>query len=97
MLRSLSRAIVISALFAASAGAQFSGGDHSPSDLFDRYAREPGRLQHPATVDNGLIRIRDHHAGADVVVVSPEPASMALVATGLLGVMGVARRRRNNR
>ena len=32
--------------------------------------------------------------GVDAVTTTPEPASMALMATGLLGVIGVARRRR---
>ena len=44
---------------------------------------------------NGLIAIDDVSSTAPVgVTATPEPASIALVATGLLGVAGVVRRRR---
>lgn len=41
----------------------------------------------------GLI---DNIQQGEAVVATPEPASMALVATGLLGLFGVARKRRTN-
>ena len=91
MLRSLSRALVVTALVAAPAGAQFGGAGpgNAPFDV-----ATPGDLANGATASNGLTRI-DEQPGANVVVATPEPASVALVATGLVGVLGVVRRKRS--
>jgi PEP-CTERM motif len=93
MLRSLSRAMLVSALVAAPAGAQFGGAGpgNTPFDVSTLGGQV--HLGNGATASNGLTRI-DDQPGTNVVVATPEPASMVLVATGLLGVLGVARRKR---
>ena len=90
MLRLLSHVVIVSALAAAPAGAQFGGASprNAPFD-FGTVGQE--HLANGSTASNGLVRMEP---GANVVP-TPEPAGVVLVATGLVGVLGVARRKRN--
>lgn len=94
MLRSLNSALVVTALVAAPAGAQFGGAGpgNAPFDVATLGGQV--HLANGSSASNGLTRI-DDQPGANVVVASPEPASVALVATGLVGVLGVVRRKRS--
>ncbi|MEO8334297.1 MAG: hypothetical protein ABI664_04965 [bacterium] len=92
MLRSLSRAMFVVAVLAAPAGAQFGGptiGTFTVPPLTGQVD-----LGNGATATSGLTRI-DDQVTPDVVVATPEPAEMTLVATGLIGVFGIARRKRD--
>jgi hypothetical protein len=94
MLRSISRALVVTALVAAPASAQF-GGPAIGNAPFDFNAAD-GRVEHGRIeTSNGITQIGDQIDIGPSVVPTPEPASVALVATGLLGIVGVARRKRN--
>lgn len=94
MLRSISRAMLVTAILAAPAGAQFGG----PSLGTGAFGLPPadGQVQNDNGVmaSTGLTQI-DDQVGLIPVVATPEPAGMTLVATGLIGVFGIARRKRN--
>jgi hypothetical protein len=94
MLRSMSRAMLVSAIVAAPAGAQF-GAPPLGFPKFEVLATD-WQPQNGVAVSNGLTLI-DEGIRPDVVVASPEPASVALVATGLIGVAGIVRRKKNER
>jgi len=82
MLRSICRAMIVTAFVAAPASAQFGGPiAGNPEFDFGTVSAQGG-----AAASNGLTAIDDPTVA---VVPTPEPASLALVATGLLGVVGV--------
>jgi microcystin-dependent protein len=93
MLRPLSRAMLVTAILAAPAGAQFGGPSLGANSFTMPNAQGQVQLGNGATASTGLTQI-DDQIGANVVVASPEPAEMTLVATGLLGIFGVVRRKR---
>lgn len=96
MLRSISSALVISALVAAPASAQFGGQAIGNFPIDGSAAGGQTQYSGGFAATNGLTQI-DDQLGPNVVVASPEPTSVALVATGLIGIVGVARRKRNSR
>jgi len=95
MLRSLCSALVVTALVAAPASAQFTGAGPG-NGVFDPSAYGgPGQFSNGFSASNGLTQIGNQPNVA--VVPTPEPTSVALVATGLVGMFGIARRKRNSR
>lgn len=86
--------MLVTAILAAPAGAQFGG----PTIGTGAFAFPPaaGQVQNGngVTVSTGLTQI-DDQVGSNAVVATPEPAGVMLVATGLIGVFAIARRKRN--
>jgi hypothetical protein len=96
MLRSLCSALVVTALVAAPASAQFTGAGPGNGQFDPSAFGGPGQFSNGFSASNGLTQIGNQ---PDVVAVvpTPEPTSVALVATGLVGMFGIARRKRNSR